>query len=121
MIHFFVFLGRLKDHIVISYNNEVLGEFDESQSFEAHALQFGALWLYDASYEVGLDGKKLPPNIRYFFQFLSVYFWDIRIKEKSSGTGVPNEDVNFILKRINDKVKELWDLTKPKEAEESEI
>ena len=65
----------------------------------AHALQFGALYLYDASYDNDSKSKQLPDNIRCFFQFLSAYFWDIRIKEPSSGTGAP------VVKRINPKVK----------------
>ena len=95
-------VGRLFDKIIISYNNQVLGQFDKDQAFEAHALQFGALYLYDVSYDNDSKGKKLPDNIRCFFQFLSAYFWDIRIKEPSSGTGTP------VVKRINPKVKELW-------------
>ena len=98
---FCVFSGPNYDKIVITHNNEVLGKFDLHESYKAFALQYGSLYLYDASYEVDFANKKLPDNIRYVFQFLSVYVMDIRIKEVSGG-----------LKRINAKVKELLELAK---------
>ena len=98
---FCVFSGPNYDKIVITHNNEVLGKFDLDESYKAFALQYGSLYLYDASYEVDFANKKLPDNIRYVFQFLSVYVMDIRIKEVSGG-----------LKRINAKVKELMELAK---------
>ena len=91
---------------MITHNNEVLGKFDLDESYKAFALQYGSLYLYDASYEVDYDKKKLPDNIRHVFQFLSVYVMDIRIKEMSSGPVVGG------MKRIYPKVKELIDLAK---------
>ena len=84
-----------------------MGVFDLEDSYQAHALQYGCLYLYDASYDVDYDGKKLPDNIRYVFQALSVIFWDIRIKAPSSGTGVP------LTKRLHPSVKEFMDLVDP--------
>ena len=101
---FCVFSGPNYDKIVITHNNEVLGNFDLHESYKAFALQYGSLYLYDASYEVDFANKKLPDNIRYVFQFLSVYVMDIRIKEVSKGVAG--------VKRINAKVKELIDLAK---------
>ena len=101
---------------MITHNNEVLGVFDdttdEDRAHKAFALQFGSLYLYDASYDMDLEGKKLPENIRQFFQFLAVYLWGIRIKELSSGTGVPQA------RRINAKVKVLHDLVKKTKKKE---
>ena len=95
------------DKIVITHNNEVVGRFDLKDSYQAHALQYGCLYLYDASYDVDYDNKKLPDNIRYVFQALSIILWDTRIKESSPGTALP------LVKRINPKVKEFMDLVDP--------
>ena len=106
LLCFYVLSGRLYDEIVITHNNEVLGVFKGHESFKAHALQYGALYLYDASYEVDLEKKLLPDNIRYTYQTLSVVLWGIRIKEESGN-----------VKRINSKVKDLMELVEKKKKE----
>ena len=75
------------------------------ESIKAFLVQIGLLYVFNASYEIGLDGKKTPDNIRYVFQFIFEYFFGMRMKQ-STGTGA---DVKLIPQRLNAKVKELYD------------
>ena len=97
--------GRLYDKIVISHNNQSFGRYDMDESIKAFLVQIGLLYVFNASYENGLDGKKTPDNIRYVFQFIFEYFFGMRMKQ-STGTGA---DVKLIPQRLNAKVKELYD------------
>ena len=97
------------DQIVISHNNVSFGRFDMDKSIKAFLVQLGLLYVFNSSYEYGLNNKKTPDNIRNVFQFIFEYFLGMRMKQQSTGTAVPGENVNFIPKRLNPKVKELFD------------
>ena len=100
---FFVISGRLYDQIVISHNNVPFGRFDMDESIKAFLVQLSLFYVFNSSYEYGLNNKKTPDNIRHVFQFIFVKFLEMKIKEPSTGTDVPQT------KRTAPKVKELFE------------
>ena len=80
---------------------------EPEEAVKAHCVQFGALYLFDANYKVSVKGKALT-GIQHFYNFITVYLWDIRVKDVSSGDGVTlkrrpvNDPVLELKKKIND-------------------
>ena len=81
----------------------VLTELNREKAIQAHLIQFSSLYAFDLSYEYDQNEKLLPENIRNLFNFLSIYFWNIRPKFILRGTGKTK------VKKIPPKVKKLWD------------
>ena len=90
------------ENVVITCSGHVLGVFNQDDAIKAHLDQFGALYVFNVSYEHDSKNKRLPENIRHFFEFVQVYLWDIRLQSVSTSTE------KLMLKRISPKVKELW-------------
>jgi hypothetical protein len=71
---FYFFLGRLSDKVTITYNGQFICETDDYlDAIEAHLIQFSLLYAFDVSFETDEKGAKFGDNIRYFFEFLTVY------------------------------------------------
>ena len=68
------FLGRLGDKVTITYNGLFICETnDDLDAIEAHLIQFSLLYAFDVSFETDEKGAKFADNIRYFFEFITVY------------------------------------------------
>ena len=75
---------------------------NRDEAIKAHLVQIGALSVFNANIEISSNGKKLPDNIRHFFEFINVYLWDIKVQAISESTGALSK------KRVAVKVKDLW-------------
>ena len=89
--------------LTITFEGTALSQLPKEQSIKAHLIQFGALYLFGASYTHSKDGKVMPKQIRNFWDFLSIYFWDIRPKMVASTSG------SIRNKPLDGSLKELWD------------
>ena len=94
--------GRNYETIHVTHNGYVLARLRQEEAVKSVCVQFSALYNFDANYEVTKDGKATP-QIRNFFDFVTIFFWGIRIKHVSRGTG------NTLKKKIiTDPVQTLW-------------
>ena len=94
--------GLNYEFIHVTHNGCILAKLSQEKAVKAACLQFSALYNFDANYEVTKDGKATP-QIRNFFDFVTIYFWGIRIKHVSTGTG------NTLKKKvISHPVQTLW-------------
>ena len=101
-MYLFLLSGRHFEFVHVTYNGHVLATFSQEDAVKAVCLQFSALYNLNANYEVTKDGKATP-QIRNFFDFITIIFWGIRIKHLSSGTG------NTLRKKvIPHPVQSLW-------------
>ena len=69
----------------MTFNGRVVGTFTPEEGVRAHALQFSLLYAFGVDYEKGKYAKKY----KNFYDFITVFFWKIRTKYLSSGTGKP--------------------------------
>ena len=61
----------------VTYDGHVLAILtDEDDAILAHCIQIGALYIYDAKYDVAADGGSLP-NTSNFFKCLLTDFWKL--------------------------------------------
>ena len=106
----FFFVGSGHDDVYVTYDGFVLAKMKRKDGVKAHCVQMAALYNFDANYKVSKEGKEIP-GIRNYFDFVSVFFWKIRIKDISSGDGVTlkrkpvRDPVNDLINRINNKLK----------------
>ena len=94
--------GLNYENIHVTHNGYVLAKFGQEDAVKAACIQFSALYNFDANYEVTKDGKATP-EIRNFFDFVTIFFWGIRIKHVSKGTGITLKK-----KVISNPVQSLW-------------
>ena len=77
--------------------------FQREDAITAHCLQFSLLYNFGISYEKSPD-KKSVAGIKNFFDFVSIFLWNIRPKTLSRGNGITIKK-----KPIPEKVQNLWD------------
>ena len=70
---------------------------------KAAALQFGLLYVFNASWISNEKGKPFPRSIRFYFYFITKKIWEMNPKYASAKTG------DIRVKAIEPEVKELID------------
>ena len=66
------FLGQHYDRITITSDGKILASMGREEFSKAHAVQFGCLYIFGISYDIGKDGKPLNKKVRNFFDFVSL-------------------------------------------------
>ena len=67
---------------MVCFNRIVLAEFDRENALDAHIVQFGALYVFGASYQMDAKDKLLPENIRNLFDFITCALFIDCIRER---------------------------------------
>ena len=72
-------IGGQHDDITVVMHGNVLGEFKRSKNEVeiAHVLQIASLWNYGIDYHKQQGGKAYSMRVRYYFDFVLIYLWDI--------------------------------------------
>ena len=73
-------LGSGYQKLVVTSQRIVLAEFTKEEAVRAHLLQFASLYAFGLSYEFDRNEKLLQESTRNFFNFISIYLWNIRPK-----------------------------------------
>ena len=77
-------LGWNLETLNVTYNGHLLAKLTSSDSVQAHCLQIGALYLFDAKYEENANGGALPENSD-FINFSLRFFFDMNVKKAKKG------------------------------------
>ena len=102
-----MFSGQGFKKVTVSFDGHLFNPMNRTDVVTAHALQMACLYNFGVSYETGKNGKPLPKKFKYFYEFTSVYFWKIRARYASSGTG------KIITKRVSPEVQRLMSKISP--------
>ena len=60
------------DTLYVTFENQVLVELPREDAVKAFCIQFSALYVFGANYEVSHDGKS-SPEASAFFNFITIY------------------------------------------------
>ena len=101
----FVFQGQGYQQLIVTFNRMVLIELPQERALEAHLIQFGSLYVFGRSYQTDEYDRLLPENIRNFFDFCTIFLWNIRIKYLRGGSKTPK--IKPIPKKLNNLIKEI--------------
>ena len=75
-----IFLGPGYHKLVVTFDGVVLTVLPKEEAIRAHIVHFGAFYVFGASYQTRDNGQLLPEKTHNFFDFLTIFLWNIPIK-----------------------------------------
>ena len=95
------FPGGNFEWLNVTYDGHVLAKLKRDEALEAICLQMGALYLFDAQYEVDAEGGAIP-EISDYFKFCLHHFLDLPVsgKNKTKAKGKQNDRVSALWNEI---------------------
>ena len=86
-MHFF--LGQGYQNLIVTFNRVVLCSLSKEEAIRAYIDQFGAFYVFGAPYQTGDNGQLLPEKTRNFFDFVTIFLWNIPVKFLRKGSKKP--------------------------------
>ena len=93
--------------LVVTMDDIMLAKVERKDFIKAHALQLGALYTFNIGTSKKDGAKELPPAVGHFFEFVSVFLWQIpKLKciNKKIKQVAPSAPVLELWNRIRNKI-----------------